>query len=126
MICHSYRTQTRYYIVSKFFTYDLMVIHVMETLDAYCYLNPVAFFIDKGLNYKLEFGSSELGYVLSPGPEDPIDQLSVCLWLKTSVTSTFVYYHVEGETGPGFQFGITSSKYLFGKINGSLAKRCLI
>ena len=78
---------------------------------------------NRNLNYELQFESSDSGYVLSPGPVGPVDQLSVCLWLKTSVTSTFVYYNVEGETGPAFQFGISSSSHLFGKINGSLAER---
>ncbi|XP_028394182.1 neuronal pentraxin-2-like [Dendronephthya gigantea] len=68
------------------------------------------------------FKSSQFGYVQSPGPAEPIKQLSGCLWLKTSATSTFFSYYVEDETSPGFQFGITSSNFLFAKINGSLAK----
>ena len=82
-------------------------------------------FLDKDLNYELHFGSSNSGYVLFPGPVDPIDQLSVCLWLKTSITGTFVYYHVEGEAGTAFQFGISSSSNLFGKMNGNLVERYL-
>ena len=82
-----------------------------------------SFFSDKGLNYELKFDFNELAYALFPGPVDEILQLSVCLWLKTSATSTFVYYHVQGETGPAFQFGINSVGEFFGKINGSISKR---
>ena len=96
-------------------------LHVLITPKLYIHLK---YFIDTGLNYELQFGSNDnLAYVLSPGPVDPISELSVCLWLKTSVTSTFVYYHVEAEAGPAFQFGINPSNKLFGIINGSLSER---
>lgn len=115
------------YIVKLHIMYNLLIVILItgsfRLSLLFLFLKQCCPFIDKGLNYELQFDSSELVYVVSPGPVNRIDQLSVCLWLKTSVTSTFAYYHVEGETGPAFQFGITSSKYLFGKINGSLARR---
>ena len=86
----------------------------------------MSLFTDTGLNYELQFNSNKLGFVLHPGPSIPMNQITVCLWLKTSTASTFVYYHVDGETGPAFQFGINPSKKLFGHINGSLVKRYII
>ncbi|CAB3991322.1 sushi, von Willebrand factor type A, EGF and pentraxin domain-containing 1 [Paramuricea clavata] len=83
---------------------------------------------NKELNFELQFGSSNTGqpgYILSPGPEQPMRQLSVCLWIKISVASRFVLYDVENEDGPAVSFGIDSNYYLFTYMNGSLVNRSI-
>ena len=79
-----------------------------------------------GLNFELHFDSNSSGHILAPGPKEPLEQLTVCFWLKISVGSTFVSYHVKHGDGPAFSFGMGSAYHLFAHINGDLVNSTIM
>ena len=100
--------------------------HFSKTIRTSMRQSSPLFVSDAGLNFELQFDSNSSGHILAPGPKEPLEQLTVCLWLKISVASTFVSYHVEHDDGPAFSFGIGSANYLFVHINGNRVNRYVL
>ena len=81
------------------------------------------FFTDTRLDFELSFSSTQVGYILSPGPVKSIQRLTATVWTKIVGPSTLLSYNTNGNAEQVLSFGVDANNKMFVKINGVVVTR---